>query len=333
MKQGDAPEGVLVLDKPPGMTSHDVVARVRRLLDTRRVGHAGTLDPMATGVLVVLVGEATKLGPYLTADDKSYAAAVRFGRATDTLDADGKTTATGEVSAWLRDALRDRSGNGNGNGNGDLHPRLAEALAAEAARVEQAPPAYSAIHVGGRRSHDLARAGEAVDLAPRPVVVRRIHVTGAGVPEPPLEPWIEIELDVGKGYYVRSLARDLGERLGVPAHLSSLRRTRSGSFRIDEASGLDAGPEALGAASIPVAAAAARALSVGHLTADGVVRARQGKRLLEGDFVVLPPVGDSSAWLDPAGRLVAIGARLGPGSATDPAVGGEGFVIHRGFVG
>ena len=144
-------EGVLVVDKPGGMTSHDVVARVRRLLGTRRVGHAGTLDPMATGVLVVLVGEATKLGPYLTADDKGYVADVAFGRATDTLDAEGTTTTSADVPPWLCDEIASRES-----------PRLAAALAEELGRGSQVPPVFSAIHVDGRRSHDRARHCSAV---------------------------------------------------------------------------------------------------------------------------------------------------------------------------
>jgi len=318
----DEPEGVLVVDKPGGMTSHDVVARVRRLLGTRRVGHAGTLDPMATGVLVVLVGEATKLGAYLTADDKSYVAKACFGRATDTLDAEGKVTATAEVPAWLAGELR-VAGQGSLSGA----PRLAEAIAAEIARTSQVPPAYSAIHVDGKRSHDLARAGEAVDLAPREVAVRAIEVVAAGAPEPPEDPWLTLRVHVAKGYYVRSLARDLGERLGVPAHLTALARTASGAFAIDDAVALDAGAAALRAALIPTATAATRALPVGRLTAEGVVRVRQGKRVSPEDFVEVPPVADASAWLGPEGRLCAIGAHLAPESAE------AAFVIHRGFVG
>ena len=314
------PEGVLVVDKPGGMTSHDVVAQARRLLGTRRVGHAGTLDPLATGVLVVLVGEATKLGPYLTADDKGYVAEVAFGRATDTLDAEGATTTSAAVPPWLREEMArvDR-------------PRLAAAFAAELARTEQVPPVFSAIHVDGRRSHDRARAGEVVELAPRPVAVRRLELIEGAVAADAAEPAIRLEVDVAKGYYVRSLARDLGDRLGVPAHLAALRRTRSGAFRLDEAVRLDAGALALGAALIPVAAAIARALPLGRLTAAGAGRARQGKRLGEADFVALPPVADASAWLDPEGRLVAIGARTAGDSATDPAMEGA-LTIHRGFV-
>jgi tRNA pseudouridine55 synthase len=322
------PEGVLVLDKPTGMTSHDVVARVRRLLGTRRVGHAGTLDPMATGVLVVLVGEATKLGPYLTADDKRYVAKVCFGRATDTLDAEGKVTATAAVPGWLVDELR-AAGEGSLSGA----RRLAEALAAEMARTRQVPPAYSAIHVDGKRSHDLARAGEAVDLAPREVAVRAIEVVEAGAPEPPEDPWITLQVHVAKGYYVRSLGRDLGERLGVPAHLAALARTASGAFAIEDAAALDAGADALRAALIPTAAAASRALPVGRLTAEGVVRVRQGKVVSPEDFAEVPPVADASAWLGPEGRLCAIGAHLAPASAKGSGMAHGPFVIHRGFVG
>ncbi len=319
--------GVLVVDKPSGMTSHDVVARVRKALGTRRVGHAGTLDPMATGVLVVLVGEATKLEPYLAADDKGYVARVSFGRATDTLDAEGRTTATGEVPEWLREEITGASAG----------RRIAEAVAGEEARTEQVPPAYSAIHVDGRRSYERARAGEDVRLPPRPVAVRRLTVIDGGVPEDGGDPWIAMRVEVSKGYYVRSLARDLGERLGVPAHLSFLRRVRSGAFTIDGAVSLGSGllaeergagplPDGrgtdLGAGLIPIVEAAGRALPVGRLTVEGALRARQGKTIGEGDFSEMPPVADASVWLDAGGGLVAIGARV----AEPPS-----FVIHRGF--
>jgi tRNA pseudouridine55 synthase len=312
-----AAEGVLVVDKPGGLTSHDVVARARRLLHTRRVGHAGTLDPMATGVLVVLAGEATKLVPYLTAHAKRYQARVVFGRATDTLDAEGTTTLTAGVPEWLRQEIAAPAGAGAG--------RLDEAIAAEQARGEQVPPAYSAIHVDGKRSYDLARAGEAVDLAPRAVAVAKLGRLGGGL-DP--QPHVDLEVEVSKGYYVRSLARDLGERLGVPAHLGALRRTASGPFALSDATLLDAGEDALRGALIPLAQAAARALPVGHLTAPGAARALQGKRLGADDFSALPSVGEASAWLDPGGRLVAVGARLSPGSAAE---GAAELVVHRGF--
>jgi tRNA pseudouridine55 synthase len=316
MKSTREIDGILVVDKPSGMTSHDVVARARRLLGTRRVGHAGTLDPMATGVLVVLAGEATKLAAHLTAHDKRYEARVTFGAATDTLDAEGTTIATAEVPAWLTEEIA----------QGGRAGRLAEAIAGELARREQVPPAFSAIQVDGERSYDRARKGEAVSLPPRPVEARAIRVIGGG------ERSVDLDLEVSKGYYVRSLARDLGERLGVPAHLSALRRTASGCFGIARAIALDAGAEALRAALVPMARAAAEALPVGRLTAEGTVRARQGKRLSEQDFTVLPPSDDDAAWLDPEGSLVAIGARVRDASATDPAANARTFAVVRGFV-
>lgn len=309
----DEPCGVVAVDKPAGVTSHDVVARVRRLLGTRRVGHAGTLDPMATGVLVLLVGEATKLGPYLTLDRKRYLARVAFGRATDTLDADGGTLVTAEVPAWLRAEIQASGGTAEG--------LLGEALDAERARTEQVPPAHSAIHVEGKRSYELARAGEAVELAPRPVEVFALRLACGVAPDPSELPSVEIELDVSKGYYVRSLARDLGGRLGVPAHLSALRRVASGAFTSERLVRLDGGAGALRAAMIPLADAALRSLPCGRLTEDGALRVRRGQRVDEHAFVELPASGGPSAWLDAQGGLVAVGER-GEGSA---------FTIHRGF--
>jgi len=201
--------GVLVVDKPGGMTSHDVVARARRLFGTRAVGHAGTLDPMATGVLVLLFGEACKLSAYLTGQDKTYSAGVRFGSATDSLDADGRVTEERTLPAgWLARETLDR------------------ALAVERARTLQVPPAVSAISEGGRRAYQRVRAGETVELAPRPVRVARLELlewSDAGV---------DVELEVSKGYYVRAFARDLGATLGVPAHLGRLRRLTSGAFSL-----------------------------------------------------------------------------------------------------
>jgi tRNA pseudouridine55 synthase len=312
-----AAEGVVVVDKPGGWTSHDVVGKVRRLLGTRRVGHAGTLDPMATGVLVVLVGEATKLAGHLTLHDKRYVARVAFGRATDTLDADGRTTALAPPPAWLLEELR----------SGERGGRLGDALAQERSRVEQVPPAFSAIQVEGRRSYDRARAGEEVTLPPRPVAVHAIVPTDAAVTDD--APWIDLELHVSKGYYVRALARDLGERLGVPAHLAALRRTASGPFTLAQAVRLDGGADALRAGLIPIAAAAAAALPSATLTAEGTLRARRGQRLSGADFTALPAAGEG-AWLDPDGRLVALGLTQPAGSVMNPAEEPR-FVVIRGF--
>lgn len=285
MKKRPGPSGTLVIDKPPGMTSHDVVGRVRRALDTRRVGHAGTLDPMATGVLVVMVGEATKLAPFLTANDKRYHAGVQLGRSTDTLDAEGETTAVAALPSWWPDGAR-----------------IEAALAVERARTEQEPPVYSAIKVGGRSAHARVRAGEEVALARRPVAVRALTLLdGLGT-----EGRFELSVEVAKGYYVRSLARDLGVLLEVPAHLASLRREGSGVFTIAEAIALaDASSQHL----IPIAEAATRALGSARLSEPGAVRARRGAALGDEDFD-LAPAGDAPhAWLDPAGELVAVGRR------------------------
>jgi tRNA pseudouridine55 synthase len=321
--------GVLVVDKPLKLTSHDVVARARRALGTKRVGHAGTLDPMASGVLVVLAGEATKLAPFLTAHDKRYEAAVTLGAATDTLDAAGSITAEAPVPPELRDQIERAIAIANERGPitaADLEqgaPLLHRAMELELARTEQTPPAHSAIKVGGRRSYDRARAGEEVDLEPRPVrvVSLRLLPRPGGSPSSEARPSIHLDLEVSKGYYVRSLARDLGERLGVPAHLSALRRTRSGPFRIDGAVPLSAGPEALRAALVPLEQAAAESLPAARLTEAGAERARAGKPMSPADFTTPPPdTGELSAWLDPAGELVAVGLTEG-----------SRLVIRRGF--
>ena len=269
--------GVLVVDKPVGPTSHDVVARLRRALRTREVGHAGTLDPLASGVLVVAVGEATKLVSYLTAADKEYEATVRLGELTDTLDAGGVVVETQEIPA-------------------DWPLRLDLALRLERARAEQIPPIYSAIQQDGERSHAKARRGEAVVLAPRPVAVRSLEVVAVRAQE------VDLVLVVSKGYYVRSLARDLAAHLGTAGHLRSLRRTRSGSFTLADAVTLEPPPRA---PTLSVERAAARALPVTTLTALGLEQARVGKRVAPEDLGT--HAEGPHAWLDGEGRLVAVG--------------------------
>ena len=270
--------GVLVVDKPRGPTSHDVVARVRRALGTRAVGHAGTLDPMATGVLVVAVGEATKLVAFLSSEDKEYDATIALGRATDTLDAEGRETERADVPASWQAGLDD-------------------ALQSERARVMQLPPVYSAIHAKGARSHELARRGEAVELAERPVAVRVLEGSGLGEAE------IRLRVTVSKSYYVRSLARDLAARLGTVGHLAALRRVRAGAFSLSEAVALDSLRE--DAALLPVALAAARVLPVCTLSDAGVVHARAGRRVPLEDLSTGAP--GEHAWLASGGDLVAIG--------------------------
>jgi len=298
---GGSASGVLIIDKPRGPTSHDVVARLRRALLTREVGHAGTLDPMATGVLVVLVGEATKLAPYVTAEDKEYEATIELGTETDTLDADGTAVRREEVSREVREALRGT--------REPLQPALRRALDAERARVSQVPPAYSAIHTGGERAHAKARRGEAVDLAARAVSVRSLEALGAGL-DP--APWITLRLSVQKGYFVRSLARDLARALGTVGHLVALRRTRSGSFTLEEAIALDTPSDEMAARLLPVGVAASRALPVARLTEVGARDASVGRPLRAAD---VDAAGTGVfAWLDARGALVAIGEILADGS-------------------
>jgi tRNA pseudouridine55 synthase len=305
-----APSGVLVIDKPRGPTSHDAVGVVRRALGTRAVGHAGTLDPMATGVLVVAVGEATKLTPWLVDRSKVYEATLALGVETDTLDADGRETRRVDLETQVRAALaRSRAG--------AVDPLLAGALDAELARRTQVPPAFSAIQQGGVRSYARARRGEDVELAPRDVRVDRLDLVACG--EAPAQ--LSVVLEASKGYYVRALARDLAAHLGTVAHLTALRRTRSGCFGIDEALPLAASPGELGAGLIPLARAAERALPVARLTSAGAKDARHGRPVQPQDLV--GAADGPCAWLDEDGALVAVGER---------EVGGQGHVV-RGFGG
>jgi tRNA pseudouridine55 synthase len=287
---------VLVVDKPRGPTSHDVVRRLRKALGTRAVGHAGTLDPMATGVLVAAIGEATKLVPWLTAHDKGYEATIALGVETDTLDADGVEVQRIAPSSALCDALRAACGE-------TLPPLLRAALEQERARTLQSPPVYSAIRTDGERAFARARRGEHVATEPRPVVVHRLEIVGSSA-EPPL---LKVSIDVGKGYYVRALARDLAGALGTVGHLTELRRTHSGCFAIAEAHRLDAPSEALRAAVEPLARVAERALPVVRLAPAGARDARHGRAVLAADLQGDVPPFTPSAWFDDDGRLVAVG--------------------------
>ena len=218
-----APDGVVVVDKPSGWTSHDVVARMRRLAATRRVGHAGTLDPMATGVLVLGVGRATKLLTYVVGADKTYLATVRLGQSTTTDDAEG------EVVAAIAAHDLDRAA-------------LDAAVRALTGRIAQVPSAVSAIKVDGKRAYARVRAGETPELAARPVTVHRFDVLavreelasdGTAVTD------VDVAVECSSGTYVRALARDLGQALGVGGHLTALRRTRVGGYGLDVARTLD----------------------------------------------------------------------------------------------
>lgn len=205
---------LLAIDKPRGLSSHDVVNRVRRILGERRVGHAGTLDPDASGVLVVGVGPATRLLGMLTLDDKRYLARIAFGSETDTDDAEGAVVRTADVPARLHEEAVARV--------------VVESLAGS---FEQIPPAYSAISVNGKRAYDRARSGEAVALPARPVTIYEAHLRCVEAGEPLV--W-DCDFHVSKGTYIRSVARDLGRSMGTAAHLCGLQRTASGPIGIDQ---------------------------------------------------------------------------------------------------
>ncbi|MDZ4166820.1 MAG: tRNA pseudouridine(55) synthase TruB, partial [Coriobacteriia bacterium] len=222
--------GVLLVDKPGGPTSHDVVATIRRATGERRIGHAGTLDPMATGLLLVLVGRATRLERYLSGHDKSYDARIVFGAATDTLDADGEVTETRPVDDTLFDLTR-----------------AAGVLASFVGPALQMPPAYSAIKRGGVAAHRLARAGKEPELQPRDIVV---HEATLSAVHPDEHAW-DVSFSVSKGTYIRSLARDVGLAAGTVAHLGALRRTAVGAASITAAHTIDAVTEAATADRLP----------------------------------------------------------------------------------
>lgn len=269
----DGPSGVCVVDKPGGWTSHDVVARARRLLGTRRVGHAGTLDPMATGVLVLGVGRATRLLTYITGVDKTYEATIRFGTETDTLDAEGEVVARHDMDAPDPEAVR-------------------AAAASLTGTIQQVPPMVSAVQVGGRRLHELAREGIEVEREPRTVVVHRFEL------EPTEDPMVwRAVVECSSGTYVRSLAADLGRALGGGAHLASLRRTAVGPFTLEEARPLEE-------LELLPPAEAVRHLPRAVVDDDAAARLRHGRFL---DPAQVGLEGDGPwAVLDRSGSLVAV---------------------------
>jgi tRNA pseudouridine55 synthase len=257
------PSGLLLLDKPSGPTSHDMVAAVRRGTHEKRVGHAGTLDPLATGLLVLCLGAATRLSEYLLEKDKRYLARVRFGQATNTYDAEGRVTSTSE-------ALPARE-------------QAEAALEQFRGTIRQRPPAFSAIKRGGQKAYELARRGEAVDLEPRSVTIYQLQLTEWSPPE------CVLDVHCSAGTYVRSLAHDLGQALGCGAHLTALRRTASGHFQVEQAVMLEALREAFAATReawqrylLPMDAALPEWPVVRH-SAEGERRIRTGQAVpLEG---------------------------------------------------
>jgi tRNA pseudouridine55 synthase len=250
-------DGLVIVDKPGGMTSHDVVARIRRLAGTRRVGHAGTLDPMATGVLVVGVEKATRLLGYLTLTEKQYDATIRLGQSTSTDDAEGQLTGAASAKNVAPEAI-------------------AKAVADLTGEIQQIPPAVSAIKVDGQRAYKLTRAGAAPELKPRPVTVYEFTVTGIRPVGDDLKD-LDVTVRCSSGTYIRALARDLGAALGTGGHLTALRRTRVGGYGLDQAQTLDQLAERFEV--MPLARAAAAAFARRDLSADEARRLAHGGRL------------------------------------------------------
>jgi tRNA pseudouridine55 synthase len=277
-----AVDGVLVCDKPAGMTSHDVVARVRRLAGQRRVGHGGTLDPPATGVLVLALGRATRLLPYLPMEPKRYLARIAFGAETDTLDAAGTVTATADTAGLDEAAVR-------------------AALPGFLGPQQQLPPMVSAVKVAGERLYAKARRGESVERTPRPIVVHELKLLGLTGGE---RPEATVAVACSGGTYVRALAADLGRALGTLAHLTGLRRTAVGRFTeadartLAELEGLAAAGELAGAVLDP--AAAMGPAPVRSLTA------AEAAALATGQTLAPTGRGDPVAAIGPDGRLVAV---------------------------
>lgn len=250
------PDGLLVVDKPEGPTSFDVVARARRALGTRSIGHTGTLDPLASGVLVLLVGSWTRLANLLTSDEKRYRATVRFGARTRTDDREGEVLERGDATRVDEATLR-------------------AALARMQGPQRQVPPAFSAIHVEGERAYAKARRGEAVALEARDIVLHEVGLLEWRPPD------AVVDVRCSKGTYIRALARDLGQALGAPAHLGALRRTAAGPWTLDDAVPLSllVDDPAAAIAALRAGARALRGVSLLPVSEDEARALRQGKRV------------------------------------------------------
>jgi tRNA pseudouridine55 synthase len=297
-------DGVLVVDKPAGPTSHDVVARVRRALREKRIGHTGTLDPMATGVLALVVGRATRLASFLSASEKEYEATVRLGTSTDTYDALGRPLSAAPSPLVTQiDAAQ-----------------VEEAIAGFRGTFDQMPPPYSAKKIAGVPAYKLARREKDVVLSPVPVTVHSLEMLELS------NTAVRLRMTTSAGFYVRSLAHDLGAQLGCGAHLESLRRTRAGRFALDRAvrlEDLEENPEAAVAQIVPMAEALPELPSV-RVTLMGAARAAHGNFLRPQDFAETGPVplfdapapdpgpgpvqGRQVRVIDGAGQLLAIAA-------------------------
>ena len=287
----NAISGVLVVDKPVGMTSHDVVEAIRRGTGIRRAGHTGTLDPRASGVLVILIGPAVRLSEYVSASDKRYQAIIRLGSSTDTFDADGKFVRSDQPVNVTEEQFE-------------------TTLQQFVGEIEQTPPPYSAVKVQGRRAYDMARQGEEVDLAPRKITVHHLEVLEWAPPE------VVVDVHCSSGTYVRSLTNDMGNALGTGAYLVGLRRTKSGRFSLRDATPLRKLQEAFTAGNwyqylIPAAEALADWTAV-ELNPDDVEEVRHGHRV---KAAVGIPQPDLIRGVSTAGELIALMV---------PAVGEDG---------
>jgi tRNA pseudouridine55 synthase len=269
-------DGLIVVDKPAGMTSHDVVARIRRLARTRRVGHGGTLDPMATGVLIIGVNRATRLLTYVIGSGKSYAATIRLGQSTITDDAEGEVTATASAAGVTDAAVHD-------------------GLAAQRGEIDQVPSAVSAIKVDGQRAYKRVRDGEAVELPARRVTVSRLDVLDIRRTGDVVE--VDIDVECSSGTYIRAIARDLGTALGVGGHLTALRRTAVGGITLADAVTLgqlaERAPDVVG---LPLSEAARQAFPQRNASADEARVLSHGGPLapvgIEGPYAVFGPSGE-----------------------------------------
>jgi tRNA pseudouridine55 synthase len=274
------PGGLIIVDKPAGMTSHDVVGKVRRIAGTRRVGHAGTLDPMATGVLVLGVERSTKLMNHLVLTDKTYRATIRLGAATTTDDAEGTVLSTASAAG--------------------LEPAAIEAaIAGLTGQILQRPSSVSAIKVDGERAYARVRAGETVELAARPVTVDRFEIIS---PFRMVDEFCDFDVlvDCSSGTYIRALARDLGELLGVGGHLTALRRTRVGAFGLDQALTLAELAELPDPIMLPLPRAIAATMPV------RILRPAEASELTFGRTIELGGIEGTYGGLDESGAAVAL---------------------------